>query len=589
MQSKFFIRRFLRYFLLLIIPTFLVFMISFFMVNIQIDDSLDTRAKNTLSNVNTNLNFVVSNVVFQNSQLTNNPYTLVSLKKLLRQDSFLSLSDAIYHRNIKTMLNSIIQVYPYIQSVYLYLDGFDRYFSSVDGIVDFQNKEEFGWWRRYSRMAPDMDNSMEARTMTINGKERQVLTIYQRMLLQDGVVVMNIDVDKYRAQLDSILTKDFETVLYVNEDNEILFSWNDRGDGGAAFDLRQFDRTVQENTWVSMEKGKYLVHTAYNNQYKLHLVSLLSRQAKTEELWQQLQIFCMIFAINSMAMVILAYATTKRTFSQLHYMIQVFHDAESGIYPSQPRQEMKDEYDVIMNNIIYLFLQTVKLNGDLLQKQHEKQVAELTALQLQINPHFLFNTLQTVELEIRKPEASREAAKRVLDDLSDILKYALADPLETISLKQEIEYLKKYVAIQKFRFGDRFIMYYEIEEGLLKFQVFRLMLQPLVENSILHGIRYSKERGYIKLQIFGRRGRVYFRVVDNGEGMTKEECRNLRESIKVNQLTHIGLSNVNSRLILHFGMESGLRIRSKKGMGCVMEFSLPKEGVCMANKEASLQ
>ena len=297
----------------------------------------------------------------------------------------------------------------------------------------------------------------------------------------------------------------------------------------------------------------------------------------------------MIFAINSMAMVILAYATTKRTFSQLHYMIQVFHDAESGIYPSQPRQEMKDEYDVIMNNIIYLFLQTVKLNGDLLQKQHEKQVAELTALQLQINPHFLFNTLQTVELEIRKPEASREAAKRVLNDLSDILKYALANPLETISLKQEIEYLKKYVAIQKFRFGDRFIMYYEIEEGLLEFQVFRLMLQPLVENSILHGIRYSKERGYIKLQIFGRRGRVYFRVVDNGEGMTKEECRNLRESIKVNQLTHIGLSNVNSRLILHFGMESGLRIRSKKGMGCVMEFSLPKEAVCMANKEASLQ
>ena len=88
MQSKFFIRRFLRYFLLLIIPTFLVFMISFFMVNIQIDDSLDTRAKNTLSNVNTNLNFVVSNVVFQNSQLTNNPYTLVSLKKLLPLSMF---------------------------------------------------------------------------------------------------------------------------------------------------------------------------------------------------------------------------------------------------------------------------------------------------------------------------------------------------------------------------------------------------------------------------------------------------------------------------------------------------------------------
>lgn len=575
MQRKFFIRRFWKYFLLLIVPTFLVFTISFLVVNSQLDESLDTRAKNTLSNVNTNLNFVVSSVVFQNNQLTNNPYMLLSLKKLLRQESSISLSDAIYHRNIKTMINSIIQVYPYIQSVYLYLDGYDRYFSSADGLMDFQNKEEVGWWHRYSQMDPEMENSMEARTLMINGKERQVLTIYQRMLLQDGVVVMNIDVEKYRDQLDSILTKDHETVLYIDENNEILFSWNDRGDKGREFDLEAFDRTGQENSWVAIGKDNYLVHTAFNSQYKLRLVSLLSRQAKLGGLWQMLRLYCMIFAINSLAMVILAYATTKRTFSQLYYMIQVFHDAESGIYPSEPRQEMKDEYDVIMNNIIYLFLRTIKLNGDLVQKQHEQQVAELTALQLQINPHFLFNTLQTVQLEIRKPDASPEAAEKVLDNLSDILKYALADPLETISLRQEIEYLKKYVAIQKFRFGDRFILYYEIEESLMEFQVFRLMLQPLVENSILHGIRYISGRGYIKLQIFSRRGRVYFRVIDNGEGMSKEECRRLREDIKVNQTAHIGLSNVNSRLLLHFGEESGIRIRSKKGMGCVMEFSLP--------------
>ena len=577
MQRRFFIRRFWKYFLLLIIPTFLVFMISFLVVNSQIDDSLDTRAKNTLSNVNVNLDFVVSSVVFQNSQLTNNPYMLLSLKKLLRYETAISLSDAIYHRNIKTMINSIIQVYPYIQSVYLYLDGYDRYFSSADGVVDFKNKEDVGWWQKYSRMSPDMENSMEVRSLMTSGRERQVLTIYQRMLLQDGVVVMNIDVDKYRSQLDRILTKDYETVLYIDENNEILFSWNGPEEGMESFDPEEFLQAGEENTWITIGESRFLVHTAFNNQYKLHLVSLLSRQAKLDGLWQMLRIFCMIFAINSLAMVVLAYATTKRTFGQLHYMIQVFHDAESGIYPSEPRQEMKDEYDVIMNNIIYLFLRTVKLNGDLIQKQHEQQVAELTALQLQINPHFLFNTLQTVQLEIKKPDASPDAAQRVLDDLSDILKYALADPLETISLRQEIEYLKKYVSIQKFRFGDRFILYYEIEEGLKEFQVFRLMLQPLGENSLLHGIRHIRGRGYIKLQIFSRMGWVHFRVIDNGEGMTKEECGKLRENIKVNQTTHIGLSNVNSRLILHFGEKSSIRIRSKKGMGCVMEFSLPDE------------
>ena len=81
------------------------------------------------------------------------------------------------------------------------------------------------------------------------------------------------------------------------------------------------------------------------------------------------------------------------------------------------------------------------------------------------------------------------------------------------------------MAIQKFRFGEKFIIYYEVDEELMDLKVFRLMLQPLVENSILHGVRYKEGRGYIKVQILRRKGKVYFRVIDNGVGMDKEEKR----------------------------------------------------------------
>ena len=111
-------------------------------------------------------------------------------------------------------------------------------------------------------------------------------------------------------------------------------------------------------------------------------------------------------------------------------------------------------------------------------------------------------------------------------------------------------------------------------------KVFRLMLQPLVENSILHGVRYKEGRGYIKVQILRRKGKVYFRVIDNGVGMDKEEKERLRDSMKEINVHHIGLANVNSRLKLHFGDGSGIRIRSKKGMGCVMEFCFPENMGC---------
>lgn len=585
MQKKFFMKRFRNYCLLLIIPTFIVFLISFVVVNAQINKELDSRAGNTLSNINTNLDFVVSSVVFQNDQLTNNSYMVLALKKLFKREPNIQYSDAIYLRNIKTMMQSIIQSYPYIQSVYLYLDGYDSFFSSQDGVMQFSNEEDRAWRQIYFGMDKEAKNRIESRYITYNGKQKQVLTIYQRMLLLDGTVVMNLDVEKYRELLDNILLNEDETVLFYNQGGDLLFSWP--GGGGSVpgeFRLSGDQIEKKQNKWIQAGGKRYLLHTEFNSRYSLNLVSLISIEAKTVRIVQMLRLFGFIFFVNSAAMLLLAYFTTKRTFRQLYYMIQVFHDAESGVYPTEPRKEMRDEYDVIMNNIIYLFLQTIRLNASLVQKQHEQEVAELTALQLQINPHFLFNTLQNVQMEIQKLEQDTGEASRILDYLSDILKYALADPMEKISLREEVQYLKKYVAIQNFRFGERFITYYEIEEELMDLRVFRLMLQPLVENSILHGIRHKEGTGYVKVQIFKRKGRIHFRVVDNGAGMEKEELLSLKASMKEINVYHIGLANVNSRLKLHFGEEAGIAVRSKKNWGCVMEFILSEADVSQEMK-----
>ena len=578
MKRRFFIRRFLRYLMLLMVPTILIFSFAMISFNYQLDRSLDARAKNTLSSVNNSLEMMVSNVAYQNEQLTNNAYTLIALKRLMQRETRIPYSDAIYLRNIKSTLSSIIRAYPYIQSVYLYLDGYNNYFSSDYGLEQLQPKGKNNWYSSYRSMSSDEESLMETRAAADTGYGRSMITIYQKMKLQKGVVVMNIDVGAYLASLDAILQKDNETVLYLDKKDQLILAWNDENGAADSFSGTKFKNSGQENSWKKINGKSYLVHTAVNDQYDLLLVSLISRQAKMNNIIQVAGAFLAVFVLNTIAMMALAYTTTVRTFRQIEYMIQVFYDAESGVYPSEPRQEVKDEYDILMNNIIYLFLSTVKLQTELTEKRHNQEVAELTALQLQINPHFLFNTLQTLQFQVQS-SASSEESVTILEYLSDILKYALADATETISLREELLYLKKYVAIQKFRFGEKFIIYYEVDEELMDLRVFRLMLQPLVENSILHGVRYKEDRGYIKVQIFCRGGKVYFRVVDNGVGMDKAETKRLRDSMKEINVHHIGLANVNSRLKLHFGDESGIRIRSKKGMGCVMEFCLPESAV----------
>src|SRR5699024_5574425 len=113
----------------------------------------------------------------------------------------------------------------------------------------------------------------------------------------------------------------------------------------------------------------------------------------------------------------------------------------------------------------------------------------------------------------------------------------------------ELNYLKKYTDIQKQRLGDKFIIYYEVDESLLNLSVFRLLLQPLVENSIQHGISPLDFTGYIKVRIYQRNNYAYFSVIDNGIGLTKAEIHELYTRISNNYKENIGLTNINRRLI----------------------------------------
>lgn len=570
MKKKYFLRNFFDYCKLMMIPLLLLFVACILVLVFQMQKDLKGRAQNTLTNVNTSLDFVVSNVIFQNDQLTNNSSMLLSLKKLLKRETTIDYSEAIYLRNVKTLMRSITQAYPYVNSVYLYLDGYDNFFSSESAVTRFEKEEDLAWQQVYLQMGAEEKNHVAV----IETDGQPQLTIFQRMLLLEGVVVMNIDIEKYQNLLTQTLYSNREVVFFYNSEGEYLFRWDtEQEDMLANLPLETF--AGNEGRWIRIGKKLYMVNMGSDNSYRLQIVSLISQDVIWDNIRGIASFFFLVLGISMIVMMYLAYRTAKESFDRIDYMVNVFQNAELGKYPTEPKQEEKNEYDVVLNNIIYLFLHNMQLNSSLKQKQQEQEIAELTALQLQINPHFLFNVLQNVEFEMRKLGSGADAAIRMLEDLSEILQYALSNPMETITLRQEIGYLKKYVAIQRLRFGDGFIVYYEIDDDLWEFPVFRLMLQPLVENSIVHGVRLSREKGYIQVNVFEKDGRVIFRVSDNGVGMTEEEIKAFQESIERINVRHIGMSNVNSRLKIYYGEESAIHVQSQKNQGCIVEFSIP--------------
>lgn len=576
MKKKFFLKRFAVYFMAFFIPTFLLFVIAMVIFGNNAEERIISREQKVLESTNTNLSLVINNIAMQNDLFTKNPYMGIALKNILKKSDFISYSDTIYLRSMKAMLRSVQEVYSYVSDINIYLTGYDRYYSSENAIQDISGNE---YWLEQCRGMPEETETLVKRHEYEEYRNtKNELTVYQRMLLMDGFVIMNIDLQAYENILEQAVGDIGMTLLFVNSQDELIIAYQDTIGVNDEI-LENIMQKVGESKWVNINNENYLIQNLYDEKCELEIIALVPKTEVNKELSNIFPVYFLVFFINSIIVTLLAYITTKRNFQHLDEFIQIFSNAEKGIYVlAKSSSPAKDEYDIIMKNIVYLFLQKVKLDKQLEIKKEEERIAEITALQAQINPHFLFNTLQTIQLEVNQVEGKNGKIAATIEELSDILKYALGNSNQKVSLAREIQYLKKYVNIQKLRFGDKFILYYEVDEGLMDFQVFRLLLQPIVENSILHGVRY-REKGYIKVKIHYSytEPKVVISVIDSGIGMTKEELQMQRQNIKDYNPNHVGLANVNCRLKLYYGEEAQLHIYSKKDMGTVIRFCLPRE------------
>jgi two-component system sensor histidine kinase LytS len=195
--------------------------------------------------------------------------------------------------------------------------------------------------------------------------------------------------------------------------------------------------------------------------------------------------------------------------------------------------------------------------------------AELKALQSQINPHFLFNAINTVSSFIRsKPEK----AKELLLDLSDYYRFRLHEPDAFIPLNKELDHVRAYLDIEQARFEDRLKVVISGNTELLS-PIPPLILQPLVENAVKHGIQESIDGGKVSLIIEEKKNSVKISIEDNGIGIPSEKLKTILDGKKGS----VGLTNVHKRLINAYGLNNGLKIESKKGKGTKVCLTIPLE------------
>lgn len=208
-------------------------------------------------------------------------------------------------------------------------------------------------------------------------------------------------------------------------------------------------------------------------------------------------------------------------------------------------------------------------------KEKERREEEIKALQSQINPHFLYNTLNSVRLMAMMSNV--KSIENMIEAFMKLLSATYKSTSPYVSLEEEIENTKNYIKIMKVRFGDDISVRWDIDDNTKELFVFKLMLQPIVENSMLHGLSNLDRKGEILIKTYIEDDFLIIEVLDNGEGLNEEDIIGLLNGSKKNKraFNNIGISNINKRIILNYGDKYGLKIKSKKQEYTCVSYYLP--------------
>lgn len=309
----------------------------------------------------------------------------------------------------------------------------------------------------------------------------------------------------------------------------------------------------------------------YQTKSMEHLTSQLNVKVHNFTFLCGVMLTFMIFMVAILIVMIVTDITTP-----IKELSKVTEQVAKGDFSARAEVESQDEVAVLADSVNGMTESLKALVSKIKEDERKMRKADLRLLQEQINPHFLYNTLDTIVWLIEGHDTDK--AVNMVMSLSEFFRLVLSRGKEYITIQEEELHIKSYLEIQQVRYRD--ILEYEIniDPELYGYQILKLTLQPLVENSLYHGIKYKRAKGNIR--VTGRLcgDEVHFTVEDNGVGMEEEELHKLQEEIKKpckDTEKGFGLANVNERIRMYFGTEYGMQIDSAKGKGTCVKIVIP--------------
>lgn len=347
-----------------------------------------------------------------------------------------------------------------------------------------------------------------------------------------------------------------------------------------------YNELQTENISLIMDTDEDTVLTGTGNDGKLYSISRSEKTGWTvvdctnvKELLSKSRQAQSVYVLTAIILVIVALLFSRFMARSITLPIQKLRDSmkkvqEGDFSVSDVVVDSKNEigsltksFDVMTHRIHELMEQNV-------HEQEEKRRSELKALQSQINPHFLYNTLDSI---IWMAEGKKnEEVVLMTASLARLLRQSISNEDEVVPIANEVEYARGYLTIQKMRYKDKLEFQIEVDSSILYIPLIKLVLQPIIENAIYHGLKYKESKGLLIVKGFMKDGNAVLQVIDDGVGMDEETLAHIYDKHKVNYHSNgVGVYNVQKRLKLYYGEDYGITYTSELGKGTTATITIP--------------
>lgn len=453
----------------------------------------------------------------------------------------------------KKIIDPLYSKYPYSNLIY--------------GNKELDNFIESGYSNKFSS-----PNTFPFNYTDPDYEKKTTITYFSRYLDKEdyssiGYLMVNIKKKSLFSNIDDYCKGVFDSTFIVDKNGNLIYKIGDI----------EYDKTMVEkvnNDTVKVNDIKYIEFNSVIEAYpEWRVIGLISLESLTKNL-DSIRILVYFIGIFSIAIVIfISHITSKKITDPIYDITKAMNKFENGEWPEKLEAKTDDELKYLItsfNKMIYhikhLIAQIYKEEEENKKLELESMKTQLDLLQSQINPHFIHNTLNTINyLAIKNNQVE---IRELIQAFNSLLRQSISTSKKLITLKEELTCTKNYLNIQKYRYGDLVKLVCDIPDELNNCLIPKLILQPLIENSLYHGIVPKGFAGTIRIDMLPKKEFITIRVIDDGVGISKKKSSH-------RGFNGISIDNISERLRLYFGNEYILSIYSKTGIGTCIEFNIP--------------